>query len=97
MQMTSEGSTPGAGEPGAGGAGDPGPEPRPGSPGELSERELGVLRLIALGHTNVEIAEQLYVPVRSVETHRAQIQQKLGLSSRSELVGYAHEHGLVDP
>ena len=44
------------------------------------ERELEVLRLIALGHTNAEIAEQLYLSVRTVETHRAHIQQKLSLS-----------------
>jgi two-component system response regulator NreC len=69
---------------------------RSGLPDDLSERELGVLRLIALGHTNTEIAEQLYLSVRTVETHRAHIQQKLQLSSRSELVRYALERGLVD-
>jgi two-component system response regulator NreC len=54
--------------------------------------------MIALGHTNAEIAEQLYLSVRTVETHRAHIQQKLRLGSRSELVRYALEHGLVtDP
>ena len=58
-------------------------EPAPGPPDDLSERELEVLRLIALGHTNAEIAEQLYLSVRTVETHRAHIQQKLGLSSRA--------------
>jgi two-component system, NarL family, response regulator NreC len=54
-----------------------------------------VLRLIALGHTNSEIAEQLYLSVRTVETHRAHIQQKLGISTRAELVGYAIERGLI--
>jgi len=54
-----------------------------------------VLRLIALGHTNSEIAEQLFLSVRTVETHRARVQQKLGLSSRAELVGYALERDLV--
>jgi two-component system response regulator NreC len=54
-----------------------------------------VLRLIALGHTNAEIAEQLYLSVRTVETHRSHIQQKLSLSSRAELVGYALERGLI--
>jgi two-component system, NarL family, response regulator NreC len=93
MQMTTEGSTPRAGEPGS--AGGPNARPPSGPPGDLSDRELDVLRLIALGHTNVEIAEQLYVSVRTVETHRAHVEQKLGLSSRSELVGYALEHGLV--
>jgi two-component system response regulator NreC len=62
---------------------------------ELSERETDVLRLIALGHTNAEIAEQLYISVRTVETHRAHIQQKLGVSSRAELVASALSRGLV--
>jgi two-component system response regulator NreC len=70
-------------------------EPPPGPPGGLSERETDVLRLIALGHTNAEIGEQLYLSVRTVETHRAHIQQKLGLSTRAELVGYALEKGLI--
>ena len=47
--------------------------------------------MIALGHTNSEIAEQLYLSVRTVETHRSHIQQKLRLSTRAELVGYALE------
>jgi two-component system response regulator NreC len=93
MLMTTEGSTPDAGE--AGSAGDHAAEPPPRPPGDLSQREVDVLRLIALGHTNVEIAEQLYLSVRTIETHRAHIQQKLGLTSRSELVGYALEHRLV--
>lgn len=63
---------------------------------ELSERERGVLRLIALGHTNAEIAERLYISIRTVESHRAHIQQKLRVSSRAELVRYALKHGLVD-
>jgi two-component system response regulator NreC len=71
-------------------------EPPPGPPDGLSEREVEVLRLIALGHTNGEIAEQLYLSVRTVETHRAHIQQKLRLGSRSELVRYALDHGLVE-
>jgi two-component system, NarL family, response regulator NreC len=70
-------------------------EPPPGPPGGLSERETDVLRLIALGHTNAEIGEQLYLSVRTVETHRAHIQQKLGLSTRAELVGYALDQGLI--
>ncbi len=64
--------------------------------GDLSERETDVLRLIALGHTNAEIAEKLYISVRTVETHRAHIQQKLGASSRAELVSNALERGLVE-
>lgn len=71
-------------------------EPPPGPPDGLSEREVDVLRMIALGHTNAEIAEQLYLSVRTVETHRAHIQQKLRLGSRSELVRYALEHKLVE-
>ena len=71
------------------------PEP-PGPPDDLSDRELEVLKLIALGHTNSEIASQLYLSVRTVESHRAHIQQKTRKSSRSELVRYALEHGLVD-
>ncbi len=67
-----------------------------GPPDDLSERELEVLRLIALGHTNGEIAQQLYLSVRTVESHRAHIQQKLRRSSRAELVRYALEHGLVE-
>ena len=71
-------------------------EPPDGAPDDLSERELEVLRLIALGHTNSEIAEQLYLSVRTVESHRAHIQQKLRLTTRSELVRYALERGLVE-
>jgi two-component system response regulator NreC len=67
-----------------------------GPPDDLSQRELQVLRLIALGHTNAEIADQLFLSVRTVETHRSHIQQKLRLDSRSELVGYALARGLVD-
>jgi two-component system, NarL family, response regulator NreC len=70
-------------------------EPPPGPPDDLSEREVDVLRLIALGHTNAEIAGQLYLSVRTVETHRSHIQQKLRLSTRAELVGYALERGLI--
>jgi DNA-binding NarL/FixJ family response regulator len=65
-------------------------------PDSLSERELDVLRLIALGHTNAEVAQQLYLSVRTVEAHRARIQQKLQLSTRAELVRYALERRLVD-
>lgn len=70
-------------------------EPPPGPPDDLSAREVEVLTLIARGFTNTEIAEQLYLSVRTVETHRAHIQQKLRLSTRSELVGYAFERGLI--
>ncbi len=63
--------------------------------GGLSERELGILELIALGHTNAEIAEQLFLSIRTVESHRANIQAKLDLGSRAELVRYALDHGII--
>jgi two-component system response regulator NreC len=62
----------------------------------LSEREREVLRLLALGHTNQEIAKMLYISVRTAETHRAHIMQKLRLSSRAELVRYALENALIE-
>jgi two-component system response regulator NreC len=65
-------------------------------PDNLSPRELEVLELIALGHTNGEIAASLFLSVRTVESHRAHIQQKVSLTSRAELVAYAREHGLFD-
>jgi len=71
-------------------------EPPPGPPDDLSEREVEVLRMVALGHTNTEIAERLFLSVRTVETHRAHIQQKLRIASRHELVRYALEHGLLE-
>jgi two-component system response regulator NreC len=67
-----------------------------GPPDDLTEREVEVLRLIALGHTNTEIASQLYLSVRTVESHRAHIQAKLRLSTRAELVRYALDHDMVD-
>jgi two-component system response regulator NreC len=67
-----------------------------GPPDDLSEREVEILRLIALGHTNGEIAEELYLSVRTVESHRAHIQQKLRMSKRSELVRYALERNLLE-
>jgi two-component system response regulator NreC len=70
-------------------------EPPPGPPDGLSEREVDVLRMISLGYTNAEIAAQLYLSVRTVETHRAHIQQKLRLGSRAELVRYALDHKLI--
>jgi len=62
----------------------------------LSDREREVLRLLALGHTNQEIAKELYISVRTAETHRAHIMQKLRLSSRAELVRYALAEGLLE-
>jgi len=63
----------------------------------LSDRERDVLRLLALGHTNQEIAKHLFISVRPAETHRAHIMQKLQLGSRAELVRYALAEGLLDP
>jgi two-component system response regulator NreC len=62
----------------------------------LSDREREVLRLLALGHTNQEIAKMLYISVRTAETHRAHIMQKLRLSTRAELVRYALAQGLLE-
>ena len=62
----------------------------------LSEREREVMRLLALGHTNQEIAKMLYISVRTAETHRAHIMQKLRLATRAELVRYAIQHGLLE-
>ena len=62
----------------------------------LSDREREVLRLLALGHTNQEIAKLLFISVRTAETHRAHIMQKLRLSTRAELVRYAIANGLLD-
>jgi two-component system, NarL family, response regulator NreC len=62
----------------------------------LSDREREVLKLLALGHTNQEIASLLFISVRTAETHRAHIMQKLGLSSRAELVRYALDQGLIE-
>ena len=61
----------------------------------LSDREREVLRLLALGHTNQEIAEMLFISVRTAETHRAHIMQKLRLETRAELVRYALAQGLL--
>ena len=63
---------------------------------DLTDREVEILRLIALGHTNTEIAGRLYLSVRTVETHRAHIQQKVRRTTRAELVRYALDHKLLD-
>ena len=75
------------------------PPPRPAAPdiSVLSPRELEVLRLLALGHTNREIAEQLGIGVKSVDTYRGRLTEKLELKSRAELVRYALGVGLMDP
>jgi two-component system response regulator NreC len=65
--------------------------------GPLSPRELDVLRLIALGHTNHEIAKQLYISTRTTEMHRASIMRKLRFETRAQLVNYALANGLIGP
>ena len=67
-----------------------------GPPDDLTPREVEVLRLIGLGHTNAEIGAQLHLSIRTVESHRAHVQQKLRRSSRAELVRYALDHRLLD-
>lgn len=66
------------------------------APDDLTEREIEVLRLIALGHTNAEIGDRLFLSVRTVETHRSHIQRKLDRTTRADLVRYAIEHGFVE-
>jgi two-component system response regulator NreC len=70
-------------------------EPPSGPPDGLSDREFEILKLLALGHTNAQIAQELYLSIRTVESHRAHIQQKLGLQDRAEIVRYALNKGLV--
>ena len=65
------------------------------SPGGLTDREAQILRLIAAGHTNAEIAVQLFLSLRTVESHRAQVRTKLNLDSRAELSHWAQAHGLA--
>ena len=62
----------------------------------LSEREVDVLRLVASGHSNKEIADALYISVRTVETHKTHIIQKTGLRARSELFRFATEAGILE-
>jgi two-component system response regulator NreC len=72
------------------------PDAPSGPPDDLTPREVEVLGLIALGYMNPEIADRLVLSVRTVETHRANIQRKTGLSTRAELIAYALDHGLVE-
>ena len=67
-----------------------------GPPDDLTEREVEILKLIALGHTNTEIAAKLYLSVRTVESHRSHIQQKTSRSTRAELVRYALDNELIE-
>ncbi len=72
------------------------PDAPDGPPDDLTPREVEVLGLLALGYMNPEIADQLVLSVRTVETHRANIQRKTGLSTRAELIAYAIENNLVE-
>lgn len=72
------------------------PDVPPGPPDNLSAREVEVLKLVALGFTNAEISQKLYLSVRTVESHRAHIQRKTERATRAELVAYAREQGLLD-
>ena len=67
------------------------------APNPLTPREIDVLKLIAEAHTNRQIAEQLVVSVKTVESHRANILAKLGMRERVELTRYAIRRGLVQP
>ncbi len=71
-------------------------EPPPGPPDGLSEEEVEILRLVALGHTNAEIGERLFLSGRTVETHRIRLQRKLELESRADLVRYVLDRGLLE-
>jgi len=63
---------------------------------ELSQREREVLYLLARGHTNQEIADRLLLSVKTVETYKQRLKDKLGVQGRSELVRFALEHGLLE-
>jgi two-component system response regulator NreC len=72
------------------------PDAPDGPPDQLTPREVEVLGLLALGYMNPEIADKLVLSVRTVETHRANIQRKTGISTRAELIAYAIENDLVE-
>jgi len=71
--------------------------PAAGKPRPLSRREVEVLRLLVQGHTNQEAADHLAVSVKTIETHRQRVSEKLGLKSRAQLFRYAVEAGLLKP
>lgn len=70
--------------------------PSTGGPDGLSGREVEIIGLIAMGYTNTEIAELLFLSVRTVESHRAHVRMKIGRRTRAELVAYARDHGMTD-
>jgi two-component system response regulator NreC len=72
------------------------PDAPSGPPDDLTPREVEVLGLLALGYMNPEIADQLVLSVRTIETHRANIQRKTGISTRAELIAYAINNGVVE-
>jgi DNA-binding NarL/FixJ family response regulator len=65
--------------------------------GQLSERELGVVRLVARGQSNAEVAAELYLSEATIKSHVARILAKLGLRDRVQIAIYAYEHGVVRP
>jgi two-component system, NarL family, response regulator NreC len=71
-------------------------EPPPGPPDGISEQEAEILRLVALGHTNAEIGERMFLSGRTIETHRTELQRRLGLNSRADLVSYVLDHELLE-
>jgi DNA-binding NarL/FixJ family response regulator len=64
-------------------------------PNDLTKREYEVLALVAAGRTNKEIAESLFISIKTVETHKAHILDKLGLRNSAELVKYAIKHNII--
>ncbi|WP_050375156.1 response regulator [Streptomyces acidiscabies] len=71
------------------------PAPSPADP--LTDRELEVVRLVALGRTNAEIATELFVSLSTVKTHLSSVQVKLGTRNRVEIAAWAWQHGQVNP
>ncbi len=63
----------------------------------LSARESEVIKLLAQGHSNKDVARQLGISVKTVDTHRTNLMRKIGLHSITELVRYAIRNGLVEP
>lgn len=69
--------------------------PKKFSPPDLTERELEVCRLIALGYSTREAAEELGVSTRTVDGYRARLNEKLGFQSRRDLVAFALKHRII--